>query len=91
MWLFDIKLFQSHKDMQKYIRPQTLEPGQSYLYQEKMMENIHQSFSVVIFSSHTACPLWVIVQDELGKKMRLPRDQLFSPIEPILKPTYDLA
>jgi len=76
--------------MQSLIRPQTLEPGQSYLYQEEPMEDSYPSSYVVIFISHTANPVFVIVQDKLGKKMRLPREQLFTPTAPKINPTWDL-
>ena len=77
--------------MHLFFRPQTLEPGQSYLSQAEPLENIRRSYSVVIFHSYTACPFFVIVQDEFGTKKRLPRDRLFSPTAPILNPKYDLA
>ena len=76
--------------MQILIRPQTLEPGQPYLYQEEPIDDKYPSSDVVIFISHTANPAFVIVQDEAGKKIRLPREQLFTTTAPILNPIWDL-
>lgn len=64
--------------MMKLIRPQTLEQGQYYLHRENPIRNMPHSTAVVLFMSYTACPACVVVQDESGKKIRCPRDDLFE-------------
>lgn len=59
-------------------RPQTLENGKFYLLRENSMIKIPHGPSVVRFSSYTASPAFVIVQDKSGEKMRCPRDNLFD-------------
>ena len=58
-------------------RPQTLELGKLYLHRERLLNSMHQDPAVVMFSSYTACPAFVIVQDNSGEKKRCPRDDLF--------------
>ncbi len=59
-------------------RPQTLEIGKFYLHRDHSMIRKYKVASVVIFSSYTACPAFVIVQDKSGVKIRCPRDDLFT-------------
>lgn len=33
---------------------------------------------MVLFLSYTACPAFVVIQDETGRKIRCPRDDLFE-------------
>ena len=62
----------------KYNRPVTLVHRKVYLQQNRSRIDIHQSSSVVVFLSYTACPAFVIIQDESGLKIRCPRDDLFE-------------
>ncbi len=64
--------------MMRLNRPQTLENGKFYLHREQSRIRKYKVVSVVLFSSYSACPAFVIVQDESGVKIRCPRDDLFT-------------
>ena len=64
--------------MMKYTRPVTLVHRKVYLQHNRSRIGIHQSSSVVVFLSYTACPAFVIIQDESGLKIRCSRDDLFE-------------
>ena len=64
--------------MMKYNRPETFVNRKIYFHRDKSRIDIHQGSSLVIFLSYTACPAFVIIQDETGRKIRCQRDDLFE-------------
>ena len=64
--------------MMKYNRPETFVNRKIYFHRDKSRIDIHQGSSLVIFLSYTACPAFVIIQDESGRKIRCQRDDLFE-------------
>jgi len=64
--------------MMKYNRPKILVNRKIYFHRDKSRIDIHQGSSMVVFLSYTACPAFVIIQDESGQKIRCPRDDLFE-------------
>lgn len=59
-------------------RPQTFLTGDYYLYREHTWNRSQNDPSMVIFSSYTASPMFVVVQNRSGSKIRCPRDDLFE-------------
>lgn len=64
--------------MLKLIRPGTLEQGRLYLRRKPSAHDDNVTATLVRFSSYTACPALVIIQDSMGKKVRCTRDDLFE-------------
>ena len=58
-------------------RPQSLENGKTYLYQDRVGVGQRQEFSVVKFLDYDPCPAFVIVQILDGSRLRCLREDLF--------------
>jgi hypothetical protein len=63
----------------KLKRPETLEEGKRYLWQENARLANDGSFQRVTFVSYYPCPVFVIVLDEEGRKRRCLREEIFAP------------
>ena len=59
------------------IRPSTFEEGRSYLFLERQSDTRAPAVMSVIFIMHDPCPAFIIVRDEMGKKRRCLREDLF--------------
>jgi hypothetical protein len=59
-------------------RPETLVEGGRYLRREDTRPGLEPILHGVTFVSYCACPEFVIVQDEEGKKYRCLRKQIFT-------------
>ncbi|MFC1923370.1 hypothetical protein ACFLY4_08775 [Chloroflexota bacterium] len=59
-------------------RPHSLENGNTYLYQDRVVVGQHQEFSVVKFLDYDPCPAFVIVQKLDGSRLRCLREGLFT-------------
>jgi len=59
-------------------RPQSLEDGNTYLYQDRVAVGQRQEFSVVKFLDYDPCPAFVIVQKLDGSRLRCLREDLFT-------------
>ena len=62
----------------KLKRPVTLKEGTAYLWQENGDSQGDPSSQPVILVAYDACPAFVIVRDEGGKRWRCPREVLFT-------------
>ena len=56
------------------VRPQTFENGNEYIWKDKS-QNIYHS---VKFVCYYPCPAFVVVATQDGKRLRLPRDEIFA-------------
>jgi hypothetical protein len=59
-------------------RPETLVEGERYVRREDTRPGLEPNFHPVTFISYCACPEFVIVQDEEGKKYRCLRGEIFT-------------
>jgi hypothetical protein len=59
-------------------RPETLVKGERYVRREDTRSGVEPILRGVTFVSYCACPEFVIVQDEEGKKYRCLRKQIFT-------------
>jgi hypothetical protein len=62
----------------KLKRPETLEEGEKYLWQENTELAYDASPQQVTFVSYYPCPALVVIQDEEGKKCRCLRGEIFT-------------
>lgn len=62
----------------KLKRPETLEEGKEYLWQENTRSANGPSIQQVTFVSYHPCPAFVVVQDEEGKRWRCLREEIFT-------------
>jgi hypothetical protein len=58
--------------------PETLVAGRRYLRRQDTRPGLEPILRGVTFVSYCACPEFVIVQDEEGKKYRCPREEIFT-------------
>ncbi|HZD55244.1 MAG TPA: hypothetical protein VE136_00865 [Anaerolineales bacterium] len=59
-------------------RPETLVEGGRYIRKEDTRPGLEPILHPVTFISYCACPEFVIVQDEEGRKYRCLRKQIFT-------------
>jgi hypothetical protein len=62
----------------EFIRPQTLDTGEIYLYRERNYHGLRQTTTEVRFVNYTPCPAVVIIKHRNGSKQRCLREDLFE-------------
>ena len=60
-----------------YFRPQTLVEGQKYSRRERGQDGDRATFTAVLFVAYTSCPVFVIVYNGTGHKIRCLREDLY--------------
>ena len=62
----------------KLSQPKTLVEGKRYLRHEKAKSGQGPAFHTVVFISYCACPAFIVVRDEEGRKCRCLREEIFN-------------
>jgi hypothetical protein len=61
-----------------FIRPQSLDSGEIYLFRERNYHGMRQTITTVKFVNYTPCPAIVIIKYMNGSKQRCLREDLFE-------------
>jgi hypothetical protein len=63
----------------KLSQPKTLVEGRRYLRRKEAKSGQGPAFHTVVFISYCACPAFIVVRDEEGRKCRCLREEVFNP------------
>jgi hypothetical protein len=62
----------------KLSQPKTLVEGRRYLRRKEAKSGQGPAFHPVVFISYCACPAFIVVRDEEGRKCRCLREEIFN-------------